>query len=328
MAKPDISVHPNQVLRLASLNGLRIREDVAYTNYKGEEHSGTLKRVSKILDKLGPVLQRILAPDEAVLYVARMQAPVSLAEQLTMGWYLYRVSAATLVLTNRRIIQLLVDGGGKWRGNLRAVAWGDVAEAKVKGWLSRVLWLKYRNGRKDKYWRLKHADAKKIGVLAATLLPASSGESTAAQGMVALCPDCLATLTEKVYVCGGCGLVFKDERTLLKRSLLIPGGGYFYTGDTFLGVMDLIAEVALMFLVFTSALAAYATWGKAPAKPGAMTGSGFLLSALWFLALLALEKLVTIHHGRRFVRGFISTGQKDPLRMHSAVAGGAGTGWK
>ena len=105
-------------------------------------------------------------------------------------------------------------------------------------------------------------------VLAATLLPASSGESTAAQGMVALCPDCLAPLTERVYVCGGCGLVLKDERTLLKRSLLIPGGGYFYTGDTFLGVMELIAEVASMFLAITSALAAYATWGKAPAKPG------------------------------------------------------------
>ena len=126
MANPEISVHPNQVLRLASLNGLRIREDVAYTNYKGQEHGGTLKRVSQILDKLGAVLQRILAPDETVLYVARMQAPVSLAEQFTMGWYLYRVSAATLVVTNRRIIQLLVDGGGKWRGNLaqsRGATW-------------------------------------------------------------------------------------------------------------------------------------------------------------------------------------------------------------
>jgi hypothetical protein len=46
------------------------------------------------------------------------------------------------------------------------------------------------------------------------------------------------------------------------------------------------------------------------------------------VALLAFEKLVTIHHGRRFVREFISTGQKDPMRMHSAAAGGVGTGWK
>jgi len=327
MANPDISVHPNQMQRLASLNGLRIREDVAYTNYGGEEHGGTLKRASKILDKLGPALQRILAPDETVLYVARMQAPTSLLEQLTMGWYLYRVSAATLVFTNRRIIQMLVDGGGKWRGNLRAVAWGDVAEANVKGWLSPVLWLKYRNGKKEKYWRLKYADAKKIKVLAATLLPASSGESTAAQGMVALCPDCLAVLTARVYVCGSCGLVFKDERTLLKRSLLVPGGGYFYTGYTFLAVGDLIAEVWLMILVITSALAAYETWGKAPAKPGAPTGGGFLVTMLFFLALLAFEKLVTIHHGRRFIRQFISTGQKDPMRMHAA-ASAAGSGWK
>jgi hypothetical protein len=328
MANQDISVHANQVPRPASLNGLRVREDIAYTNYRGEEHGRTLKRVNKILDKLGPVLQRILAADETVLYAARMQAPVSLVEQLTMGWYLYRVSAATMIFTNRRIIQLLVDSGGKWRGNLRAVAWGDVAEARVKGWLSPVLWLKYRNGKKEKYWRLKHADAKKIKVLAATLLPAGSGESTAAQGMVALCPDCLAALTEKVYVCGGCGLAFKDERTLVKRSLLIPGGGYFYTGHIFLAITDLFAEVFLMFEVIVCALAAYGTWGKVPAKPGAATATGFLLSTLIFLALLAFEKLVTIHHGRRFVREFISTGQKDPMRMHPAAAGAAGTGWK
>jgi hypothetical protein len=327
VANQDISVHPNQVPRPASLNGLRVREDIAYTNYRGEEHGRTLKRVSKILDRLGPALQRILAADETVLYAARMQAPVSLVEQLTMGWYLYRVSAATLIFTNRRIIQLLVDGGGRWKGNLRAVAWGDVAEAGVKGRLSPVLWLKYRNGKKDKYWRLKHADAKKIRVLAATLLPASSGESTAAQGMVALCPDCLAPLTEKVYVCGGCGLVFKDERALVKRSLLIPGCGYLYTGHTFLAITDLIAEVFLMFEVIVCALAAYGTWGKPPTKPGTATGGGFLGSALIFLAVLAFEKLVTIHHGRRFIGEFISTGQKDSMRTQATAANSSSPGW-
>jgi hypothetical protein len=114
---------------------------------------------------------------------------------------------------------------------------------------------------------------------------------------------------------------------LLKRSL-IPGGGYFYTGHTFLAVTDLIAEVWLIFLVIISALAAHGTWGKAPAKAGAPTGSSFLFTMLLFLALLVFEKLVTIHHGRRFVREFISTGQKDPMRMHPAAAGVAGTGWK
>ena len=91
--------------------------------------------------------------------------------------------------------------------------------------------------------------------------------------------------------------------------------------------MDLIAEAALMFLLITSALAAHATWGKVPARPGGPTGSSFLLSAIWFLVLLAFEKLITIHHARRFIRQFISTGQKDPMRMHAA-ASAAGSRWK
>ena len=319
MAKPDIAVHANQVQRLATIEGLRVCEDVAYTDYKGQENGRTLKRVSAILNKLGPVLQRVLAADETVLYAARMQAPVSLLEQLTMGWYLYRVSAAVLVITNRRIVQILVDTKGRWRGNLRTVAWGDITEATVKGWLSPVLWLKCRNGNRDKYWRLKHADAKKIRVLAAALVPASSGETTAAQGAVSLCPECLAQLSERVYVCPACSLVFKDERTLLKRSLLIPGGGYFYTGYTFLGITDFIAEAWLMIILIVLIAGLYASWGKPPAKPGGATPGDLLIGTLTFLALFAVEKLLTIYHGRSFIRQFISTGRKDPTRISSAI---------
>jgi len=319
MAKPDVTVHADAAPRPGTQAGLRIREDVAFTNANGREDRSTQKRVQNILEKAGLAVQRLLAVDETVLYAARAQAPVGLFEQLTMGWYIYRVSASVLVFTNRRILHLLVDSGGRWRGHWKTVAYGDLAEVTTKGWLSPVLWLKYRNGKKDEYWRLKRADAKKIQALAAALLPASSAESTAAQSMVSLCPECMAALEEKVYHCASCGLVFKDEKTMIKRSLLIPGGGYFYCGYTFLGVMDFLAEAWLTIILLILVAGAVTTWGQPPSNnPDAGDPVGFLITAILVAGVLALEKYYTIHHCRRFVREFISTGQKDPMRMQSA----------
>ena len=50
------------------------------------------------------------------------------------------------------------------------------------------------------------ADAKKIKILLAVLLSASSGESTPAQAMVVHCPQCLTALTPGVPQCSHCGL--------------------------------------------------------------------------------------------------------------------------
>ncbi|MBZ5646265.1 MAG: hypothetical protein LAN37_03460 [Acidobacteriia bacterium] len=328
MAKADIQIHENTAPRPASLSGLRFREDVAFTNAKGEEDKGTRKRVNKALEKLGDVLQRAMGQDEAVLYAVRLQAPIGAFEQYGLGWYVYRITATVLVFTNRRILHLGVDASGKWKGSLKSVAYGDIAKAEPKGWLSGVLWLTYKNGKKEKYWGMRGDGVRKMKALFAALLPASGGESTPAAGMASLCPDCLAPLTEKVYQCAGCGLVFKDEGTMKKRALLIPGGGYFYCGQTLLGVLGLIGEAWLILLIVIFAIAAAATWGKPPAKPDDLGAVGMLVTAVLVLGILMLEKLLVIHHCRRLLRDFISTGQKDPMRMQSAGAGGGSGGWK
>lgn len=321
MAKADVQVYLDQAPRPGSLNGLRIREDVAFTDAKGEENNRARKSATKVLEKIADVLARVMSQDESIFYAARVQAPIGFWEQYGMGWYVYRVTSTALVFTNRRILHFGVDSGGKWKGILKAVAYGDIAKAEPKGWLGGVLWLTYKSGKKEKYWNLRGGGVKKLKALLAVLLPASSAESTEAQAMVSLCPECLSPLAERVYHCARCGLVFKDEKTMVKRSWLIPGGGYFYSGQTFLGVMDFLAEAWLTVLALLMGFAAYATWGKpAPKNPDAMDATGALIMAGFLLALLAVEKLFTIHHCRRFIRDFISTGQKDPMRAQMAAA--------
>lgn len=300
MAKADIQIHPNLLPNPSALGAVRIRQDVLYTNEKGEEKSGVRKRADKVLGKLQEALGQILEPDETVLYAARCLAPVSPFEQLSFGWYIYYIAATALVFTNKRILHFAVKGNGEWKRSLRAVGWGDIAEARVKGWWSHTLELKYRNGKKERYWGLRRPDGKKIRVLAEKLIPESSGETTAAQGMVPLCPDCRTALAADVYQCQQCRLMFKDAGTMTRRSIVIPGGGYFYCGQWFLGILDAFAEAFLLLVLLLLLLevvgATKPDAGQEPATWGAV---------VFVFILLAIEKLFTIYHCKRFVREFI-----------------------
>jgi hypothetical protein len=298
-------VHPEQSPRLSSPSGVRVREDTLYTNHKGDEKKGVRKRADKAIEKLQEILRKVLGPEEVVLYIARCQAPASAFEQITFGWYIYYITATLLVFTNRRLLVFQVKRDGSWKRILRAVVWGDVEEAKAKGWLSRTLQIKYRNGKKETYWGLGWGDARKIRVLLEALFSLGAGQTSAVGGIVPLCPDCLAELTPQVYECHNCKLAFKDEKTMVRRSLLIPGGGYFYVGHWFLGVADFIVEAYLLVLVVVFVLAAVSLTTGPPSGPSGGGNSEAWGVAIFLGLILALEKWLTIHHCRRFIREFI-----------------------
>ena len=194
MASPDFRVHPEAPPRLGTLQGLPVREDTVFTNDKGREKKGIRNRAEKIFAKLGEEIRRVLAPDEAVLYVARCQAPVSTFEQTTLGWYIYYITATVVVFTNRRLLHFGVKRNGEWNKVLRSASWGDVEDVKIKGWLSKTLELKYRTGKKEKYWNISRDDSNKLKVLLDALFAAGARESSPAQTMVSLCPSCRAEL--------------------------------------------------------------------------------------------------------------------------------------
>lgn len=314
MPEASLTVHPNQPPRVVPLGEVRIREDVLYTNHHGEEEDRVRRRAEKSLDNLRDVLARLLKSDEAVLWIARCEAPTTFGEKFTLGWYIYNVIASVLVLTNQRLLHFFVErkmfGGRtrwKWRRGVRTVQWGDVAEAGVKGWLNRALTLKYRDGSRQSFWRLYRDDAKKIKVLLEAILPGSVGEATPAQGIFNACPDCFSSLTPGIYRCGQCGLLFKDEATATWRSILIPGGGYFYTGHPVLGVPDALVEAMFLLILILFALDAL---GMLPSDPGEEPAGWLPVGVV--LLILAFEKLLTIFHSRRFIRSYLPVKKRQP----------------
>lgn len=304
MPTADLRVHDNSFAQTTKLEGIPVRSDVLYTNYKGEEKARIQKRSEKTLQKLHPALQRMLLPDEVVLYVARAQSPLSLVEQLTSAWWTRVLAACAVVLTNKRILFFPVKSDGSWRESVRAASWGDLKEVKAKGVLIMNVTFQFLSGTKVTYTHFRGADAKKIAAIAAVLIPAAAGELTSTQNVVQLCPDCRHVLNQGQYSCASCGLTFKNEKSMVIRSIFLPGGGYFYTGHRLIAILPAIVEIFLVLEI----LALLAVGLRSPQALHRIFSVLLILGLVW-----AVETAVTILHCRRYIRDFIPE-KRDPNR--------------
>ena len=311
MPAADFRIHENQLARTDTLGGVSIRSDVLFTTDTGEQKESVQKRTGKILQKLSPVLQRILPPGESILYAMPARSPLSVVEQLTAAWWTALLAACVIVVTNKRILFLPVKRDGNWRQSVRAVHWGDLEEVKAKGLLVRNVTFKFKNGTKSTYTNFRRGDAKKLTAIASALIPASSGEQTAAHGPVQLCPDCCGVLTERQYSCTSCGLGFKNEKTMVQRSIFLPGGGYFYTGHPLIAILPAIVETILIVDILLILFAGLASPKAVPDLFAGLLGLGIF----W-----ALETAVTILHCRRYVRDFIPEKRAPTRSPQGAIA--------
>jgi hypothetical protein len=302
----QLPFHSGQPIRLSSHSGVLVREDTAFSNYKGVEKKGIRKRAEQALEKLEEPLRKFLEPDEAVLYIARGQIMPSGVEQFLLGWHAHYLAPGFLVLTNRRLLHLLMTRKGTWRRCLRSARWGDLEGAKVKGLLGAKLNLKYRDGKKEVYWGMRREDSNKIRVLLEALLPQAAGETSPALSMASLCPQCRAALLPGVYECPGCHLAFKDEKTALRRSLLIPGGGFFYTGYPTLGVLHSLVEVivlvAMVFWILVALGLAKPDTSPGEAPPDVASA---VVVVIFFAAVFGIDKWVMARVARKQVQNYI-----------------------
>jgi hypothetical protein len=169
---------------------------------------------------------------------------------------------------------------------------------------------KFKNGTKVTYSSVRRGDAKKIAAIGAASIPVASGELTSNQGLVQLCPDCRTVLTEGQYSCSGCGLLFKNEKSMVTRSILLPGGGYFYTGHPLVAMIPAVVEGFLVLEILVLLVAGLASPKVMPSIRPAL----LVLLFVW-----AIETAVTILHCRRYIRDFIPE-KRDPTRAPQGFA--------
>jgi hypothetical protein len=309
MAAPDLPIHSNQNACITNVDGISVRDDVLFTNENGEKKQAIEKRTTKILHSLAPAMQHLLQPAETVLYALKARSPLSLFEQLTATWWTAALAACAIVVTNKRLLFFPINSDGSWRQSVRSLQWGDLNEIKLNGMLVRNARFTFKNGTRATYTNLIRADAKKLSAISSVFIPAASGEQTSTHGPIPLCPDCREKLTAGQYSCLNCGLTFKDEKTMVLRSILLPGGGYFYTGHPLIAIVPAIVEVFLVLKILRVLLAGFAS----PQAGAALFRSALLLCIFW-----AIETAITVVHCRRYIRDFI-----PDRRNPGGVSGGA-----
>jgi len=279
---------------------VRIDPRFMFSNHKDVHKPRLEKRQRKLLQKI-PFIGPFVAPDEKLLLVTPCVSPTSIWEQITTGWVFVYLNRALLVVTNKGVFHIPTKADYSYRHSIAKFRYEDCKQLRVRG---RYLLVQYGNGKKDRFLYLPRAQRLKLKAYFQTLPVGNGGVANA--GRVHLCPRCTKPVPSGVYQCGSCRLPFKDMATAMKLSILVPGGGYFYTGHRILGIGDFIVESVLLIFVILS------VQGILDGTPGSIG------DAIFFGVILAFEKFVTIHHAKRYIAEYIP--KEKPARLQPATA--------
>jgi hypothetical protein len=278
----------SQTNDLNDLGGLPFDADTMFADHNGIYKPRIEKKQRKLAGKL-PFLKEILEDGEKILVITTAVSPTSFFEQLTTGFIFVYIKRCLLVMTDRRIFHIPTNMNYNYRRSIAQIRYSDTDSIVQKG---SKLKIKYKSGAKDLFLYVRRAERKKIRAQLPSL--SLEGPSSKAGKRVHLCPRCSAELENDIFECSSCGLEFKSKKKALTLSILIPGGGYFYTGHPLLGIGDALFELVLILGVVASLI------------PDAEFPDGAPDAAIFFGVILIFEKLITIYHANHFIKEYLT----------------------
>jgi hypothetical protein len=275
MFDPNQQIYPDRLPQIVEVSGVHVRDDLVFTDAKGKDSARQRKIAEKALAGLQSILPRLMGPNEVVLAVGFAQGQIPIFERMFLGWGAYFLGRTCLVVTNRGLLRFRIQSKGlfgwEWDNGVQGVGWGDLAEARAKGGLGRLFVLRYRDNQKETFWRLAGVFGKKL--------------------------QTLGPLTAGAYRCAQCGQEFRDEKKLFWRTLLIPGGEYFYVRQIGLGILQAIIETIILVYAVVLASAAITSGGDDAIDAA--------VAAAFIFLVLIFHKLAAYGQCRRMVRGFL-----------------------
>jgi len=268
---------------------LPIKGEIAFANARGKFQEKIKKQQLKYLKDLVDDLKHVLEEGEEILLSARGASPFTAVEQLTTGAWIYYIKRCIIVLTDRRVLHFPTNYRFKPRDSVAQIRFQDIESFKGK----RRVTFRYKNGAMEIFSQIRNG--KRLVQLLKGLVTTSSTSSQHG-GRQHLCPRCVAPLARDRYTCPRCRLEFKEPAAARLYSVFLPGGGYFYTRHPWLGIGDAVTELVLIFLTFVFLLEYFMTPNSDVIQ---------LYLGLFFAAILAVEKLITIYHARHFINEYI-----------------------
>ena len=271
----------------ANQQDLPMDDATMFADHKGVYKPGIERKQRKLAEK-ATFLKAFLEDDEKLFAITTAVSPTSFLEQWTTGLIFAYIKRCLLVFTDRRIFHIPTTMSYDYRQSVAEIRYGDLESIAQKG--SRLK-IAYKSGTKDLFLYVRRSERKKIRTLLQTV--DLGGEPGTAGNRVHLCPKCTVELVPDRFECPGCRKEFKNRARARNLSMWMPGGGYFYTGHPFLGIMDAVVEIILLMVVIWSLI------------PSNVSPNGDIATAAIFAILLVLEKAVTVYHANHFVNEYI-----------------------
>jgi hypothetical protein len=283
--------------RPLSIFGVPVDRESIFSDHKGRYKSSIEKRQRRLIVKT-TFIKFFLHHNECIHCLTAGFSPISILEQLFTGLAFLFFNRALFVFTDKRILHIPTRFDGTPFGAVSQIWYEDCAQLRLKG---RTLVVKYKNGSEEQFPYIGRKERKKLKTLidAIQLKPKAAGNLNA---RVNLCPSCTNILDAQSPICPTCKLEFKSGFQAKLRSLLIPGGGYFYNRHTVFGAVLGIMEIALMTKLILDGIAL---------KQGFSVDLGWM--AVTTFALIA-EKLISAYHTERLTKKFIPEPKEFAVR--------------
>lgn len=274
--------------------GIPVEAEVAFTDHRGQRNPKCEQRQKKLLTKLS-FIRPYLDKDESVVLITTACSPFTILEQMLGGWVIMLLKRSLLVFTNKRLFHVPTTLDFSFRRSLAMVDYAWCSEVQVRG---SVLKIRYHSGTREQFACIDRRERKKLkSMFKNTPLPKPEAE---VKERTFLCPNCGMALTSKVQACQHCGQAFRNQTTACWLSVLLPGGGYFYTGHPILGILDALVETYLTLCLIFSMI-------------GVLTGTAEAwMGVAMFGGILAVEKLVTIYEANHFLKEFLPKNSTSP----------------
>ena len=271
--------------------GLPVDLAVIFSNYKNAYKKRIEKRQRWFMVRLS-FLKPFLELDEKILQVTTGHSPSTIFEKMGVGWVFVYLKRSLLVFTDRRIFHIPTTPAYRYRNSIAQIPYRLCRSIRMKG---RNLILIYKaSGATETFFSLAGREKKKIGEILKAVPVSNDGAATG--GRTHLCPQCAATLTASGHTCRRCHLNFKTGTLATLMAVLLPGGGYFYIRQPFLGAMAAVVEITLLAVIGT----AYASLAHGD-KPIVLVGAA---------TLFILEKIVAAVHAGVFIKEFVPRKKK------------------
>lgn len=278
-----------------------VDEDILFSNNKGKQTNRIEKRQREFAQQI-EFIKPFLRDEEQVLLITTGCSPMGFFEQHLGGFTIDYIKRSRFVFTNQRIFHVPTKLNYAYRNSIAQIELGDCSRIRMKG---HILVVDYNSKKTEKFFYIARRERKKIKALVDALAVGTNEGSSADRTF--LCPRCTSRLVKGNVTCNSCRLEFKNRAEGRKLSILLPGGGYFYTRHPIMGFFDALVELWLLWVVVISIL-------------GFVNGEEGAIGAVMFFGIalaLALEKLVTVYHANHFLDEFLPIDKDIQVRPKS-----------